>query len=105
MSNHKMHLNYPTFKSATKWLIGFVILVFCALMLAFGISNRIPTWANEVWWMACALYVFVGSLYLILRHLIQSPKQGNRQSFGQIALFPESWRRWILDTPEEKSKL
>ena len=105
MSSDEKRLTGPRFKPAKKWLIGFAILAFCALMLAFGVSTGIPLRAKEAGWAIYALVLFGGSLYLILRYLILGPRRGSGRSFGQIALFPRSWQRWILDEPQEKSKL
>jgi len=73
------------------------ILVLCIAILFCGLAFGTPRWLQLAGFIFFAVYLFGGSLYLLLR-----PKQDRRQNWGQMALLPRSWQRWFLDEPVGK---
>jgi hypothetical protein len=105
MTDRAGWLSGPTSRPASKWLVGFEILACCGFLLALDLSIGIPLWLRSAGWAAYALVLVGGSIHLVVRYLVKGPQKGTAQNFGQLALCPASWRRWLLDEPRDNSKV
>jgi len=71
------------------------LLVLLIAFVQHGISHTIPDWLQVVAFVFRAAFLLAASLYLLLHR-----KNGTRYGWGQIALLPKQWQRWIYDEPE-----
>jgi hypothetical protein len=62
----------PTLRPIRKWILGFAILGFFAVLLAFGLFGGFPPWLQLLGW------AFVGVLYCV-SNLAWYPNDGRRK--------------------------
>jgi hypothetical protein len=81
-----------------KYLTGIAILAIGAALLAYGLHG-FPLWLQWVGYLVGATYIIGGSLFLSIGYV-----RGNHISRPQLALFPRSWQRWIMDEEPGRDK-
>lgn len=81
-----------------KYLIGVAILAGCACLLAWGLHG-FPPWLRVAGVSIAALYLLGGSVYVTIRLA-----RGEKIIGTQLEIHPRSWRRWILDEPDQPPK-
>ena len=74
------------------------MLVFL-LVLGVGVGYGSKVLDNTLAVLILSLYI-VGSAVLVLKTLVSRPEDPKHIPCGELALLPESWRRWLLDEKE-----
>jgi hypothetical protein len=87
----------------TRFRAGILLLAFLSVVgIGVGYGSRVLD--NTLAVLILSLYI-VGSAALVLNMLVFRPEDRQRVfSCGELALLPESWRRWLLDEKERPAR-
>ena len=71
-----------------KWLTLLCFLLVLGVLVASG-SRVLDKWISILAWSAA----LIGSVILLIKYVRRPPERGFE--FGQLALLPRSWQRWL----------
>jgi hypothetical protein len=79
--------------------VGLLCFALWAIAIMVGLLGDTPRWLQMAGWVIVSVYLLGSTFYLLLR-----PKHNHHQHWGEAALLPARWRRWVLDEPEPTIK-